>query len=258
VPLLTLVLAACARPIDRPLDGAPPVETQGRVFHSDSGPPTLVPPTRAPTRLLPTLAPPPATPTPIARPPLIQQRDPLPNGQVFAGNVRFTLQVTASAALDDVSAALDGQDVQPHVDRREPQTWWVSFVRGLEPGTHEVNVQARDRAGLSSTLHWQFQVVPSVGVVTTPAAPPPLQPTLTPVPPLSAPSPPAPSVAAVSVLPTARPTSPPATAPPAPDAPAQPTARPTAPTPSAAPAGSSPTSLVVRKARPTATPSQSR
>jgi hypothetical protein len=201
-----------------------------------------------------------ASPTAAAKPPQIKRLDPLPDAQVFAGNVRFMLQVSSTANLAKIAALLDGREVRPVVGERSPRLWSVSFIGNLAPGTHEVNVEAHDADGQLGALVWQFEVVPGVGQVATPAAALPGPPQGTPIP-QSTPEEPAPqgdaTVAAPPLDATAAPVEPTA-APPVVDQPTpsdQPTAAPAEPTPEAAPSpdGQAPTP---EGEQPTAAPAE--
>jgi hypothetical protein len=263
--LTALLLVACSRPIERPRDGAQ-VDISGRSFQPDSGPPTLVPPSREPARVPPTvrIQPPTVESTAVAaRPPEIKQLDPLPDAQVFAGNVRFMMQITATSALSEVLASLDGSQVRPVIGQRSATLWSVSFVRNLQPGTHQVQVHARDQGGLSGQLDWRFEVIPGVGDIATPAEAPPAPAGAATSPPREQPTA-APANGNVTPAPRPPAQQTPAPAPANPTSPPQPVANPTdppqrlAPTPAPPPPTAAPPTQPPAPPEPTATARRAR
>lgn len=164
-PLLSalLLLLACSRPIDRPLEGAPPVEARAARSLEVEPPPTLTPPQLpppAPSPIIVALPSPSASPTAPAgwRIPVMSRLLPIPNTTVPAGSVEIGARVSGSTDLTEVTLLVDGAAVQPEVATQSPLVWIVSYTSRLGPGRHEVRISARDREGRTGGYRWFFDV----------------------------------------------------------------------------------------------------
>jgi hypothetical protein len=168
IPLLgmcCLVLTlACSRPLDRPLEGAPPVRGAQPPAPFVEPPPTLTAPAYS-SDLPP---PPPAIPMPSPSPsPALAGRNPIlsgllpaPDALVPPGPVSIGARIVASAELADVVLLLNGSTVQPEVTPRDLTTWVVAYTGRLDIGKHEVRLNAKDREGRAGGYRWQFEVKP--------------------------------------------------------------------------------------------------
>ena len=161
-----LLVAACARPTDRPRDGAEPIAPGARAGRlQPEPPPTLAPaanlvttPTPWPT----TAAPPPAA-SPASSPgiyPIISNIQPTPGSSLPPGEIVIGARVTGSSNLVDVRAVVDGEPFQPPLGTSPSRSLVFSFVRQLADGPHEVRVEARDERGQAGAYRWQFTVGP--------------------------------------------------------------------------------------------------
>jgi len=169
VLMLAFLLGACARPTDRPREGAEPVAAGSPASRLLSEPPlTLVPP----PSLLGTSTPEPASdPPPTAIPssgpraspgvyPIISSIQPPPGAELQPGEIAIGARVTGSSNLVDVVAFVDGEPFEPSLGSPAGRSLVISFNRQLSPGTHEVRVQARDEQGQMGGYRWQFTVGP--------------------------------------------------------------------------------------------------
>lgn len=165
-PLLlgALLLAlGCGRPIDRPLEGAPPVDARASRSLDIEPPPTLTPPQLAqavPSPIVIALPSPSPSPTAAAgwRIPVMSRLLPIPNTSVPAGNVEIGARVSGSTDLAEVTLLVDGAPVQPEIAAQSPLVWLVSYTGRLSPGRHEVRISARDREGRIGGYRWSFEV----------------------------------------------------------------------------------------------------
>ncbi|MBI4494062.1 MAG: hypothetical protein HY690_14840 [Chloroflexi bacterium] len=183
------LVAACGRPLDRPLSGAAPPSgdyTPAPVYQ-EQAPPTLAPPTRVAQKPAREQAP---TPTPVASAlPILRNLQPSPNARVAVGEVRIAAQITSFSNLAEVTATLNGQPVQVEVAGRDERSWTAFFSRKLEAGEHEVRLVAQDDQGRRGGYRWQFTVVPSDQSTSRAPSPVSVSPVAAPVPPGQTPVP---------------------------------------------------------------------
>lgn len=227
-----VLAAACARPIDRPLSGAPPPgadHTPLPVARAEP-PPTLGPPTSLPfnpDRHEPRASTRTPTPNPAERP-LVRGIQPAPNARVPLGEVEVIAHVQGFSNLVQVTATLNGMPVIVEVGGRDERNWTAFFAEKLEPGEHEVRMVAQDDRGRTGSAVWRFTVLAE------PATPRP-SPTRAPTPPLGPPA------ATRTPRPTFTPTS----------TPTRPVTRTTTPTPRPS---ATPTAAATPTARPQPSP----
>lgn len=239
VLMLGLVLmTACARPIDRPLSGAPPPTGEPHLdpISQVGAPPTLAPPTQVPSNpdrtdarnLRLTLT---AAPLVAAERLVLRSIQPAPNAEVDAGEVRIAALIQTFGNLATISVTLNGRPVEAEVSVGHERNWMAFFSESLEPGEHDVRVVARDSTGRSGDLEWRFKVLPNGETSASPTASPMPTPALAPQPPKPQATPtPAPKPQP-SPTPTPRPqasATPAAKAPPTPTPAAKPKSGPTA------------------------------
>jgi hypothetical protein len=177
--MCSLVLTlACSRPLDRPLEGAPPVHGAQPPASLVEPPPTLTAPPYSsdvpplpPAILVPSPSPSPAL---AGRNPILSGLVPAPDALVPPGLVSIGARIVASTELADIVLLLDGSSVQPEVTPRDPRTWVVAYIGKLDIGKHEVRLNAKDREGRAGGYRWQFEVQPRSPAPT--ATPPAVQP----------------------------------------------------------------------------------
>ncbi|MCC6173772.1 MAG: hypothetical protein IT305_00580 [Chloroflexi bacterium] len=171
-----LAVAACnAPPAERPREGAPPVAGGTPVRLAPVAPPTLAP---AAGLLQPAVGSPEPSPSAAASPspsaaaspvpspglyPVITSIQPSPGSSLPPGGVLIGARVTATSDLVDVVAFLDGEPLQIELGETSARIKAFSLVRDLNPGSHEVRVQARDDQGQLGGYRWQFTVTPRSG-----------------------------------------------------------------------------------------------
>ena len=171
--LLGLALTlSCARPIDRPLEGAPPL----RPGEAPSGRGSDVPPTLSAPAPTPIASPPAAvfaspspSPQPVARNPILGGLIPAPNAQIPAGPVSIGARISASADLASASLVLNGTQVQPQVSAQDARTWLITYTSRLDVGRQVVRLSAADRDGRLGGYTWEFDVQPrTTGLLPSP------------------------------------------------------------------------------------------
>ncbi len=172
-------LAACGRPLDRPISGALPGS-------SLSTPTSGVPPTLAanlrfsglaePSPGLGPGAAPLASPSPNAQPPIVRTVQPPANASLpESGPVVVSAALVGRGAdLATATLTIDGADAGVEPDRRDPRQWTVSVSQPLAPGPHTARVLVRDTTGASGGFTWQFTV--GEPVATPEPTPPPDKP----------------------------------------------------------------------------------
>jgi hypothetical protein len=170
---------ACSRPVDRPLDGAPPVPygqlASGRLVEP---PPTLsVPgatPGGPPSPTVLAVASPSPSPTPVlaGHNPILSGLLPAPDALVPAGSVNFGARIAGSSDIAEVGLVLDGTPVQPQITQQDARTWLVAYSGKLDVGKHEVRLNAKDRDGRAGGYRWQFDVDSKAAATQQPVARP--------------------------------------------------------------------------------------
>ena len=171
--LVALLAGGCARPPERPLDGARPLEgarpgSTGGASAQAGPPPTLASaaslrttPTPAPTATLPLPSPLPvagaASPSPSVYP-IVSNFQPAPGASLPAGDVVVGARVTTSTELVELVVFLNDEPIPQDLSRPSERVRGVSLVRTLAAGAYEVRIQARDRLGQLGEYRWQFNV----------------------------------------------------------------------------------------------------
>jgi hypothetical protein len=181
---LTLLVAACMRPADRPREGADPGKPSISSPAAVEIPPTLAPAAAQAPSPPTAIASPSATARPAGSPgaiPVISGIQPAPNASVPAGPVTIAARVAASAPLVDVTITLNGEPLRAESGPVQGANLNWQVVRTLATGTYEVRVQARDETGALGGYRWQFTVAanptPTVAgpaPIVKPAAPKPV------------------------------------------------------------------------------------
>ena len=154
-------MLACSRPLDRPLQGAPPVHGEISSGLLVEPPPTLTVPGGAapvPSPMVPVAPTPSPSPALAARAPILSGLAPAPDAQVPHGPVSIAARIAGSVELVEVALVLDGAAVQPKITPQDPRTWLVAYTDQLEVGKHAVQLNARDRDGRAGGYRWQFEV----------------------------------------------------------------------------------------------------
>jgi hypothetical protein len=178
-PVAAALALACGRPVNRPLDGAPPVSAgevaAGRLVEP---PPTLsVPGVTSggpPSPVVAILASPSPSPTPAlaGHNPILSGLLPAPDALVPAGPVSVGARIAGSTDLAEVGVVLDGAPVQPQITQQDARTWLVGYTGKLDIGKHEVRLNAKDREGRAGGYRWQFDVEPRANPTQQPAVQP--------------------------------------------------------------------------------------
>lgn len=155
-------LAACSRPIDRPLEGARP--GPGGTSKTDV-PPTVSPPnaqTREPIVIA--ASTPPPSPTTAGRPPIISGLLPPADAAIAPGQVNLGARVAGSSDLVEVSLWLDNVLLRPQVTQQDTRTWSVSVSHQFEgPGKHSLRISAKDQDGRVGGFQWSFDIGGAAG-----------------------------------------------------------------------------------------------
>lgn len=156
-----LVVLACTRPIDRPLEGARPPGVDA--VRAVEIPPTLAPPVSTATPPPPSpvvQAVPSASPSLTGRNPILSGLLPPPSAVVPPGAVTIGARVSGSSELAAATLSVNGAAVQSQITVQEPRVWLVAYTGRLDEGRHEVRLNARDQDGRSGGYTWQFDVRP--------------------------------------------------------------------------------------------------
>jgi hypothetical protein len=176
--LLLMVTAGCARPIDRPLEGARPARAaEDGASKVSAAPPTLAAkpaePAASPTLVVAVVASPSppvaavtaspqtvaaASPVPPGRNPILGNLQPGNQAVVPAGTVNIGARITTTAELAEVVLTVNGVPVQPQVTQQDERTWLVAHASGLPAGSYRAHLTARDQHGRAGGFGWQFEV----------------------------------------------------------------------------------------------------
>ena len=172
-----MVIVACTRPLDRPLEGAPARPGSAANLGLTEPPPTLAvpgaPPAASPALLMLAASPIPS-PTAAGRNPILSGLAPAPDAQIPPGAVSIGARISASSELSEVAVILDGATVQPRITTFDAKNWGIAYTSKLEAGKHEVHLNAKDSDGRAGGYRWQFEVEgPVQALPTTPPLPAP-------------------------------------------------------------------------------------
>lgn len=163
--LMALLIGGCSRPIDRPLEGARPLQPGETPEAARLAPPVLDPP----SALAAAASPSPTSPVPIAvaspvaspsagRPPVVGGLQPQPDSQIPPGPVTVSVRINAVSDITEVTLQVDGQTARPSAGGADPRSPTYSVTMDLGPGEHEARIQVRDDQGRVGGYRWKFTV----------------------------------------------------------------------------------------------------